>query len=440
MAVVSTVEAQREPNGGVVLRSETIGRNLDRFVAQLLGETTTRRREFSDLKREVNQVFFSIPSVMRLIAVEGSLSALVEQAKAQKDFQIQLSVDSGQRSSSTNSDGTIGTQAVTASRPVYDFGAAELGIERAQAQKRESLADISEQRSRALLELILVRLDLNVASQKLGLAQAFYDTRKDFADYIAEKQALGVSSKAELIRAQAKLFEAEARLPIAFSELTEAREKFFELYGYEAPEGIKFDQPNFDPLRAAEGEIIDMHPLVQLAESRLNAARLELEQFSAGDSGAFIFEVTAARVDSPNSDAVSRLDGQITYNRTLGDGGSRDAQKRLLKAGVEEFQSAVEQTRRERLRSIRTAKLSLATAESSRAGQLRVLKATREANSATKELFMFNRGNLSDVFRVQEDFLGVAEDVVSAEASVETAYYELLHETGSLLRQFELSI
>ena len=143
---------------------------------------------------------------------------------------------------------------------------------------------------------------------------------------------------------------------------------------------------------------------------------------------------------SPNVDSESRLDMKIVYERTLGDGGSRDAQKRLYRSSIREFDHNLELVRRKVTRSILAARNALIAAEAELAAQIETLRAVRQANIATKDLFIYNRGTLTDVFQVQEEYVRAAQAVVDAKAAEQRRYYELLHQSNLLLIQFELGI
>ena len=424
----------------VANRANEIGRELDKIADQLLTPSVGQIAEFEILKEEVSQVFFSIPSIMQLVAVQDALESRVDQVTAAGEFQVSMSIDGGNRNSSGSSDGRTDSQSITASKILMDFGSLASAIAQVKSSTDSTRFEIEIQRSNVLLEMIQARLALHTSQQKLSLARSFFDTRLEFQDFIIEKKELGVSSEADVIRAQAKTYEAQSALPAAYQALQDANDTYFEIYGIEAPEGTEFDMLQFDPFKSDLVSLVSEHPLVLQSESDKQVAVHQLESYESGDNGSFNFQATGSRGKVPNADSESRLDIKIIYERTLGDGGSRDAQKRLYRASVNEYEHSVELTRRTVTRAIQSARNALIAAEAELAAQVETLKAVRQANVATKDLFIFNRGSLTDVFQIQEEYLRAAQSVVEAKAAVQRRYYELLHQSNLLLMQFELGV
>ena len=68
-----------------------------------------------------------------------------------------------------------------------------------------------------------------------------------------------------------------------------------------------------------------------------------------------------------------------------------------------------------------------------------VLSATIKANEATKELFLYNRGSLTDIFRIQDEYISTAKDVVNTNLELQKAYYQFLLESDQLIEAFEIT-
>ena len=421
-------------------RASEIGSDLDKTVIQLLSPSLEWGTDFDVLKKEISQVFFSTPAIMQLVEVEAALDSRVDQVAAAGEFQVSMSIDGGNRNSSGSADGQTDSQSITATKILMDFGSLASAIDQVESSSASSRFDIQVKRSETLLDMILARLALHTSQKKLMLGRSFFDTRLEFQDFIIEKKELGVSSEADVIRAQAKTYEAQSALPAAYQLLQDARDRYNEIYGAEAPEGLGFAMLNYDSFKSDLTRLVSEHPLVLQAEADRQAAQSELESFEAGDNGSFNLQVIGSRGKSPNVDSESRLDMKIVYERTLGDGGSRDAQKRLYRSSIREFDHNLELVRRKVTRSILAARNALIAAEAELAAQIETLRSVRQANIATKDLFIYNRGTLTDVFQVQEEYVRAAQAVVDAKAAEQRRYYELLHQSNLLLMQFELGI
>ena len=71
------------------------------------------------------------------------------------------------------------------------------------------MAEIRDSRSQALLDLILAYNEVATSRMNMELVQVFAETRVQFLDLVDQKLALGVSSQADLVRAEAKAYEAQ---------------------------------------------------------------------------------------------------------------------------------------------------------------------------------------------------------------------------------------
>jgi adhesin transport system outer membrane protein len=420
----------------VEVNSGSVNLDLDRFSEEAI---TGAGRPFDELKREINQLFFSVPSVLRLVAIQSSLDAQVDQVASAKEFQFELSVDGGGRTGSSNDDGQINSQSITGSKLLYDFGAIDSRIKQARLGTDASRAELENLRSENLLSLVLANINVNAQSRLVKLASSFYETRVKFQKLIEEKRDLGALSDADVIRAEAKTYEAEAGVPTAYMGLQDALDRYEELFGRPSSTDDWYEIPSLDLEKIISGQVDD-HSTVMQAQAEFSSAVAELDAFRSGDNGSLSFQVIAARTDGEGSNSGERFDAKVVYQRTLGDGGSRDATEVILRAKVKEYEAELQRAKRERIRIISNARNALSAAEGSLLAQKRVLLASRKANEATKELYLYNRGSIADVFKAEEDYVSAIRGYIDAKRSVQTNFYELLHEAGALAPQFELGI
>jgi len=411
--------------------------NLDEFADEASSGSS---RSFDELKSEINQLFFSVPTILRLVAINGSLDAQVDQAEAAKDWQIELSVDGGGRTGSVGADGDRNSQSITATKIAHDFGATDSAIDQVKFANDSSAAEIDSLRSEALLSMVISKIEVATQSRLVKLASSFYDGRARFQKFLEEKKAFGAASSADVVRASAKTYEAEAAVPTAFMGLQDALDRYQELYGSQPSSEDWYDTPAFSLDKKVIDRVED-HPLVRQAENDLASVIAELDAFRAGDYGTVLFQVSASRVGGKGSGGTGdSFDAKIVYQQSLADGGSRDASEAILKAKVAEYEAEFERSKRERVRVVRSAWNAFLASEGTLRSQEKVMTASRKANEATTELYLNNRGSIADVFKAEEDYVSAIRTYIDAKRSVQTNFYQLLHEAGVLMTQFELGI
>jgi adhesin transport system outer membrane protein len=137
---------------------------------------------------------------------------------------------------------------------------------------------------------------------------------------------------------------------------------------------------------------------------------------------------------------TDQLDAKIIYQVDLYDGGDLSARLERASGAVVEARWELERVRRETRRIIESAISELVASQSLESARLNSLEATLKASDATKELFMYDRGDLTDIFRVQDDYLNAAKALVEARASSISSYYSSLHAANLLVDKFGLGI
>lgn len=428
---------------GDVLNPMMIGRKLDLFAVNLIGtiRQPRGREPFQKFALQISQVFFSTPTVLRLIELEKTINTQVAEAEALAKPQVSLSVEEGRRIIYDGSDGRLASQTVTATQSVFDFGIIQSGIDQSKNNVSRTLAEIRQSRSEALLDLILAYNELSTAQENMELVEVFSETRVQFLDLVDQKLKLGVSSRADLVRAEAKAYEAQGELPVARKRLQSAEDRFVELFGISPPKrAARYDLPE-DPINLAElGVLIDQHPAVRAVDLEYQNAQLNLQRISSERKGAINFQVTGSRSDTPTTSSTDQFDGKLVYQVDLYDGGDLSARLERASGAVLEARWELERVRRETRRIIEGVYSDLVANQSLELARLNSLEATIKASDATKELFMYDRGDLTDIFRVQDDYLNAAKALVEARSSSYGALFSSFHAADLLIDKFGLGI
>lgn len=419
-----------------------IGVGLDDFVVELIAEyqTGATSRPFRKLRAEIEGVFQSTPTILRLIEVQQGLLAEIDKAQAINNARLRTQLGQGYRVNQGASDGGAGAQSITASKPIYDFGAHEQTVTQAEALVDSERAQLEIARSSALLNLIQARLGLSSASDNLELTKQFVTSRSQFETFVEERRDLGASSDSDLIRATAKALEAQGELPPSKQTVSNAIARYVELFGRSAPEPVRFKLPVLDPLNVPIDTLVEAHPEVESQRRALDAAEAELMGFQRSRLGTFVFESSVTRSENPGTPAGEQFNVQIIYQRDLIDGGSTDAEIRQLESQVSELNFELRQAVDARIRSIQEARSAHRASLELLSIKIKSLQAARRSNQVTKELFAFDRGSLNDIFDAQDDYLSAAQSVVAELGQTQITFYQLLHESGLLLDQFQDAI
>ena len=430
-----------DPN---ILNPMMIGKELDAFALGLIEDVRRgeSRRPFQEFSKQISDVFFSTPIVLRLIELEKTINTQVAEAESLGLPQVIFSAEEGRRAvSDGGADGRISSQTVTATQSVWDFGIIESGVQQSRNNVEKTLAEIRDSRSEALLDLILAYNELATSRMNMRLVEVFAETRVQFLDLVDQKLSLGVSSQADLVRAEAKAYEAQGELPVAAQRLQLAEDRFVELFGIVPPDVIPLFEIPTNQLNLAElGLMTERHPAVMAIEIDYQNAQLELQRLSSERLGAVNFQLSGSRSDTPTTSSTDQLDGKIVYQVDLYDGGDLSARLERASGSVIEARWELERVRRETRRILESAITELVASQSLESARLNSLEATVKASDATKELFMYDRGDLTDIFRVQDDYLNAAKALVEARASSQNAFYSSLHAADLLIEQFGLGI
>ena len=426
-----------------------IGVRLDRFSMRLMDAVEKQKGvlSFDSLKSEVGSVFSSTPSVLRTIETQGMLDAKKAEAFSRFLPQVQGTFSSGNQKarysdrSSLNDQGRVSSNGVTISQLIFDFGASSKAYQASDESRKAGLAKIQQDRSSTLLALIRSRIELRRTSQRLDLVNAFLDSRKQFLDLVRQKASLGVNSNADIIRAESKVFEAADELPFALKRFNEAKLRYKELYGREN-EGV--DAYKLPSLNIAEFEDLDstLETLGTVIEARgmLKAAENDYEAAKARLLGTMQLEssATKSRTDlyGPRSDTSL----QVVYRVEFYSGGAQMAVIDQSAAKRNELKWEVERIQREQRRILEESLANYLAQKTSVTSRISVLRGAKAASDITKELFNYSRSSLTDVFKVQEDYLAAAKNLVETESDYYVSYYEMLHAYNLLINKFEISI
>ena len=271
--------------------------------------------------------------------------------------------------------------------------------------------------------------------------------RRDFSNIIKEKEKLGANSSIDIIRAVTKQAEAEDELPGAEKAITNADQNIRELFG----ELIKVDSnfyqlPSYQYNHSNEESIVFLMPKVKEAEINLVIAKNNYELEKARMYGYVQAEVSNSDSSSSLSSLLSGTSStrqktyQIVYRAELFSGfaGISRTEQSLVKVSQNNF--AFEEIVRKSKKELANSIASLKASQDSLRSRLSIAKGSMATEIGTRELFLLNRGSLSDVFKAQEEYFQSVQKLVNAQFDFQLSYYTLMHQSGVLLDLFKIII
>ena len=394
-----------------------------------------------------------------IVAVDNSPIFLETQAKKSYLISVRNEFDTvfnptvsadgglGRRSfESTASDGsTIRTtgnyfeQSITGRKLLYDFGANEFQKEAAQYEILAADSQLKNIESELLLEALEAFYEVQRSLLQSRLARENLQARKTFVNFIRERNSLGASSSADVVRAESRVAEALDLLSSSLRTLSEAQARYRQYYNSEAEPYILPKEIDVQDLELFDVEkYSQQHPSLIEAEFQIKVVLSQIETLKAQRYGQIIAQGTISNTRSPgqnnfNNDLSVGLNIQTElYSGGLKESKLEQAKARLLQAELNKNSI--------RVRVVKELREKFATYEgelSSVDARLLVLKGSKESYAISKELYAFSRISLFEVLSSQEELFNSGRQLIDAIINRAISKYRLSHATQTLLGKVE---
>lgn len=411
-----------------------------------LAENSSRSAPFTTLRTDINIVFNSVPAVLKTVDSINALKSQKTEAFAAFLPKVSVSVGTGTKNqvlTSYSSQGNSATQSVTASQLIYDFGTSTSAYSSAEAKLKATEYAAYTQRSDILLQMLVATLEYQKSNQSLLFTQGFINTRKDFLEIMRQKEDLGAGSKLDIIRARTKLSEALDELPLAERKLRASQATYKNLFGF-APKfkEISYQLPQNIAAELNRGPDEIVADVNSVKEADYNARSLK-EEYSASRGRLFgAVTVEASRTlsqDYPlNQNSINTA--MLVYRADIFAGFAQSARAKTIAAKASEAEFEKDRVERDLIRRLEVAQSDINSTREAFRTRLDLLKGSQATDIATRELFLLNRGTLTDVFKAQEDVFSAAQKLIAADFDRKVAIYTFLHLSDRLIELFDLKI
>ena len=346
-------------------------------------------------------------------------------------------------SSNTSNGSTVRTtgnfieQSITTSKMLFDFGATDAQKQAAQYNILAVDSKIESTKSELLLEAIIAFYEVQRNLLQSRLARENLQARKTFVNFIRERNTLGASSSADVVRAESRVAEALDLLSSALRALSEAQARYRQYYNSEAEPYILPREINVEDLELFEVEKYALqNPSFIEAEYQIKVIMAQIDTLEAQKYGRVVVQGTLSNSRSP---------GQNNFNDDISVG--LNFQTELYSGGVEESKLEQAQARllqaelsRDSIRVgiIKELREKFATYEgelSAVDARLLVLDGSKETYSITKELYAFSRISLFEVLSSQEELFNSGRQLIDSIVDRAIAKYRLSHATQTLVEK-----
>jgi adhesin transport system outer membrane protein len=435
--LATTPQVSPRPKTTVLpLRAAAIG---DRMNESLMSRVRTGDAgsigTLRQLAREVLTAVDSHPAVLAITEQVGLAQSVVTEARSGWYPQVSASVDGGNRRATSPADGgvTVNTQeglgyGASVRQLVYDFGTTNALVGSARSREQAASVRLQTMRSDVALRALLAWLELERARQLRELAEDNLGSRTDIVDLVRERFEVGGSSRADLIRAEARRADAQATQVAAEIALRSAVPAYREAFGRDPEQtGLPAELP-IALKGQTSAQLAERFGGVREIKALLESNRADAVAADGRTKPVFNIEVNGNRREQsigglPLVESSALL--VMRYNLFTGnaDSARREQAIRRVNQTEQDLASLIRQIER----NIEQAQAQVYSAEALIQSRRTVVRAASESLIAVKEQFAFNRGTLLDLLRVQEDLYNAGRDLINASIDSRISQYRLIN-------------
>ena len=447
------IAADAAPKANVEqLRVHGVADQLIGFLNQAISWTgsTPDRPPLASIRPQIRAAVLAHPEVR--LSSEQKLTAGFATREAFAGYlpQVSANVDTGQRRNDPVNKPWITLPAhqdnskslgITARQMLYDFGAVSGRVDAQRA--RESAADAKSEakRSELVLRAVSAWHEVFRTRQLLKLAEVNRLSRQQILSFIEEREQLGGSSRSDVLRAKARLSDAQAALVAAQSRLKTTEASYRETFGSAPgaglvlPEAVALDLNRFDD---AEGLILRNASYAEALAQSL-AAGHDAKSAAASMLPSLNLEASATRRDIGGGaqPGVDRTFG-LVVRQNFYTGGAETARKNQAEQRAVESRLELDNLRRQLERAIGQTLADARYTDALITARRDAVQVAASAFEAVREQFAFRRGTLLDLLRAQEELYIAGHDLIDGVVDHALARHRLLHLAMELTPLFDI--
>mgnify|MGYP001237314712 FL=1 len=441
--------AQSSEGDATVDTIESIGRDLVKLLDDLVfGERDpTVKLDILPVIEKVNAAAAKTPIFLEAKTNIRFLENRKNELLASYEPQISANGSFGQRTfQSTTSSGdqtrTTGQfvkPGITANQMLYDFKATENKIFSTNLEISATKSQIDATKSQIFLEVISAFYEVQRNLLQSRLARENLQSRKTFVNFIRERNLLGASSAADVVRAESRVAGALNLLAGSLQDLKRSQATYRQYFNEEAEPYVLPKELSVESLSEFELEgYITNHPEISGARLEVESAKLDLEAVRSENKGRLSVKGDLSYSKSPGSANFNDdFSFGLEFSRDLYTGGVEELKEEKAELAVFQSELNLDKLKIRLAKDIREGFASYEGAVSRVDAQMLVLNGAKESYSITKELYAFSRVSLFEVLSSQEELFNAGTELINGIIDRALAKYKLLHVTHKLFEQIE---
>ncbi|MDD3444257.1 MAG: TolC family protein [Zavarzinia sp.] len=331
---------------------------------------------------------------------------------------------------------------VRARQLIFDAGATFDRIAQSEAERAAGKLTQEATGTDLAVEAISSYYEVLAFTMLVELGEEHLGNLHQLEEMVDARRAGGGGDLGDLAEVRAARANAETRHVALRRRLSDARNRFREMFGHEAASPLPWPDV-YAAVPATREDAMSMavatHPALSAAREKIRAGSLGLSATEAERRPGLHLEVDGARYDLA-SDPVDGVTMRLVGTVKLYDGGVSNAREGRAAALLRKARFDELATRRVIERRTGAAFDALQLLEDEARAAESALGATAASRIATKERFQAVGGNLLNVLNAEVDAHGAAVAWVEVMANREIARFRLLEAAGGLASLFGLEV
>jgi len=419
---------------------------LDRFRWQA-SEATGSSVALVALREKIQQAIEQQPGILAQRSRERESVLRIDEVRAVRRPQVNAGLEYRndlQRTESLPDRGSRVDAVVTLSQLLLDFGASSKRVRAADLSAEAAFWQSQSSVEEEVLYAVNAYLDVARLTAQRQLAEHNLEQHQRIFEDVSLRREAGAGSRADVLRAQSRLSDAESRLVTLEGELARAINVYQEAF---------FTTPDVLALPQGAALLSDANADRLLDRALAQNAALRSQTLTSEASDAEAQATRNARLPSLSVAVEGRQFDVNDFNESDNDvallfnvdytpysGGATSS--RVAQAVERQQQSQYEQQalRRELEREVRSAYTDTRTRRAELEAQTATLAAEEEALLAYRDQFAVGRSSINDLLDAQRDLFQTALELINRRVRWEQAAFQQLAVTGELLDVMEIHL
>ena len=329
----------------------------------------------------------------------------------------------------SRTDGTV-----SGDQLLYDFGATGQRISAANERIAAARAEVERVAAETGLRAVAAYYDVLAYQMLSDLSRTAGARQTDILDDVRTRVAQGLGAGGDTARAEAVAADAEARTARYERLLDQARARYREAFGTDAPPQIARVAPPPSTATSADAAqaLARKSPAVEAALKRAAAARRDYRAAKADGLPRLSAGVNGTRYDIfTGSDYEVR--GTLSLRQSLFAGGRQRGVVAEAGARAREAGFVADRVTGESERDAAAAFTDIAALAKTEATLATAYTANRRARDTYVEQFRVSRGTLIELLRSEQDYFSAAASYLQGVVELDVARFTLLARTGEIL-------